>query len=151
MKKPIFFILALAMIAPVNSFSQDDIKGFHNHNWGTGYSLMSSMLVPSSKKIKGYKIYEKNSELLKLEGVNARYITYGFKKKALTMVQIGFSAMNADTIQQIFNGKHGKSVEVKSDNTIVNKWILPHTTINYTRTFEADKVTGGVLQYDRYP
>lgn len=117
MKK--YFTILLLLCSTI-IYSQEQIEGFGGWKWGTPLADIESQLKKSSNKLPGYASYDKIDDDLNFEGLQARLITYGFKKKALKVVNIGINNADLDKIVEIFTSKYGEPK--KTETPFLTNW-----------------------------
>jgi hypothetical protein len=139
MKKylPILLLLCFTL-----SFPQEQIDGFRGWKWGTPLEYVESQLKKSSNKLPGFVAYEKINENLTYEGLKARLITYGFKKKKFKAVNIGLKNADLDKIVAIYTKKYGEPK--KTETPFFTNWEWHISTADISVAYFPSKKEDGV-------
>ncbi len=140
------YFTILFLLCSTITYSQKQIDGFRGWKWDTPLEDIESQLKKSSNKLPRYAAYDKIDEDLTFEGLQARLITYGFKKKKLKVVNIGLKNTDLDKIVKIFTKKYGKPK--KTETPFFTNWEWHISTadmsISYFPSKKEDGVTIGI-------
>lgn len=143
MKKYLVFLI---LISSSIVYSQEQITGFGGWEWGTPLVDVESQLTKSSNKLPGFAAYDKINEELTFEGLDARLITYGFKKKVFRAVNIGLKNSDLDKIVEIFTEKYGEPKKTETPFLTNWEWHISSAdmSITYLPSKKEDGVTIGI-------
>jgi len=141
-------ILALVFLAlSLSVYSQEELKTFRGHAWGTSFQEMSSQLQPAdTRTTMGMKAYSKNGEELVFEGLSADNILYLFKRNELVAGTIAMDNGNLDKLIEILTGKYGEPK--KTDAVVLTnyEWKLSAAMLVVTHIPSASNNIGVSVQ-----